>query len=250
MAGLILVGVFAAHENVEQFAPNRPPGSARQATAEPLPPAEPARALLDGVAFRDEQGLSTLRLRHVADLVVSSGEIVAADGIVLFQDELPFTLRVPLGRFPVILSLAESQGGDVRVAFARVQFGQAAPVRWELALRPGQDPAKLGRDEIFGYGVDSGTGSFLDVAALRQLGAHPDYGDRMIAELDAHQVFSWSWAEMVLDAASGANVIVFSSGWGDGVYGSYFGYDTSGQVVALVTDFGVLDRAIPATTDT
>ena len=38
------------------------------------------------------------------------------------------------------------------------------------------------------------------------------------------------------------------AGLGDGVYASYLGYDTSGQVVALVTDFGVLDRASLATT--
>jgi hypothetical protein len=32
-----------------------------------------------------------------------------------------------------------------------------------------------------------------------------------------------------------------SSGWGDGSYPSFWGYDAGGQRVALVTDFGVLD---------
>jgi hypothetical protein len=248
LAGLGLLGLLAARPWVEQLAPTRLQSAGEHPTPEPLPPPEPALALLDGVVFQDEQGRSTLRLRHVADLVVSSGAIVAADGIVVLPDELPFTVRVPVGRYPVILSLAESDTGDVRVAFARIQFDQGAPVRWELALRPGQDSTKLGRDEIFGYGVDSGTGSFLDLAALRQLAGHPDYADRIIADLEAHEVFSWSWAEMVLDEASGANAVVFSSGLGDGVYASYLGYDTSGQVVALVTDFGLLDRASLATT--
>jgi hypothetical protein len=36
-------------------------------------------------------------------------------------------------------------------------------------------------------------------------------------------------------------VIAFSSGWGDGSYPSFWGYDADSQPVALVTDFGVLD---------
>ena len=32
-------------------------------------------------------------------------------------------------------------------------------------------------------------------------------------------------------------LVVFTSGWGDGVYPSYWGLDTSGIPVALVTDF-------------
>jgi len=38
------------------------------------------------------------------------------------------------------------------------------------------------------------------------------------------------------------NCVAFSSGWGDGVYASYFGYSTAHDVVCLVTDFDVLWR--------
>ncbi|WP_225764994.1 DUF4241 domain-containing protein [Inquilinus sp. Marseille-Q2685] len=38
-----------------------------------------------------------------------------------------------------------------------------------------------------------------------------------------------------------ANVAMFSSGWRDGFYASYFGLDETGRVVALVTDFGVVE---------
>ena len=38
------------------------------------------------------------------------------------------------------------------------------------------------------------------------------------------------------------NVAVFSSGWGDGFYASYWGEDEAGNVLALVTDFGVLEN--------
>ena len=50
--------------------------------------------------------------------------------------------------------------GDERVAAALVRFADHEPASWDLALVPGQDPRILGPDEVFGYGVDSGTGSF------------------------------------------------------------------------------------------
>ncbi|NOT69817.1 MAG: DUF4241 domain-containing protein [Hyphomicrobium sp.] len=39
------------------------------------------------------------------------------------------------------------------------------------------------------------------------------------------------------------NVAMFHSGWGDGFYASYFGYDADGNVAALVTDFATIDWA-------
>jgi hypothetical protein len=36
-------------------------------------------------------------------------------------------------------------------------------------------------------------------------------------------------------------VIVFSSGWGDGSYPSYFGLDAEGTPLVLMTDFQILD---------
>jgi hypothetical protein len=36
------------------------------------------------------------------------------------------------------------------------------------------------------------------------------------------------------------NLIAFSSGYGDGRYGSYAGFNCEGDIVAVVTDFNVL----------
>lgn len=37
------------------------------------------------------------------------------------------------------------------------------------------------------------------------------------------------------------NVAAFSSGWGDGGYPSYWGFDAEGQLCCLMTDFCILD---------
>ena len=46
------------------------------------------------------------------------------------------------------------------------------------------------------------------------------------------------WLTVTTKAGS---VAVFSSGFGDGYYSSYFGFSTNGRLVALLTDFNVVD---------
>jgi hypothetical protein len=48
----------------------------------------------------------------------------------------------------------------------------------------------------------------------------------------------------VLDSATGANIVCFPSGYGDGGYASYFGLAVDGGAARLVTDFGLLTRPI------
>jgi hypothetical protein len=57
--------------------------------------------------------------------------------------------------------------------------------------------------------------------------------------LDKTYVDTWSWANTCLNLTTKANIICFSTGLGDGGYTSYFGFGANGNVVCLVTDFGV-----------
>jgi uncharacterized protein DUF4241 len=43
-----------------------------------------------------------------------------------------------------------------------------------------------------------------------------------------------------LDEETGANILLFTSGWGDGAYPSYWGYAADDALVCLLTDFGVV----------
>ena len=47
-------------------------------------------------------------------------------------------------------------------------------------------------------------------------------------------------ATVTVQGGAGGNLIAFSSGWGDGSYASFFGYDAHDNLVCLVTDFRVL----------
>jgi len=198
-------------------------------------------------AFHDGQVINTCLGELVVsccdggDLVLPTGQIVACDPIVCPETQ-PFTVRASPGSYPVLLSIAHIET-DQRVAAAMVRFSDRQPVRWDMALLPDEDVNELDSDAIFGYDVDSGEGCFMDVRAARVLvrkrSRDNDFFSRLMDEMRETYVPTWSWLNKVLDAGTGANLVTFSTGCGDGRYASYFGYTAKGKLVCLVTDFFV-----------
>ena len=181
---------------------------------------------------------------QVGDLVLTSGKLVACDPLTLADSE-PFTVNLTLGHYPVILSVAHIQkNNEQRVAYAMLCLSEQTPVRWEMATRPGEDLSSLKKGEFFGYGVDSGTGCFMDADAA-QIIDDSIYAEtekeilvyQLLELLERDQSRTWCWADMRVDDESQANVIAFSSGWGDGLYPTYFGYNVDDNIVKVVTDF-------------
>jgi hypothetical protein len=71
----------------------------------------------------------------------------------------------------------------------------------------------------------------------------PGLGEALGALFDPDRARRPSWSA-VLDPETGANIVCFMSGEGDGSYASYFGLATDGALVCLVTDFGLLVRSV------
>lgn len=192
----------------------------------------------------------SLRYVSIGHIAIPSGKVIACDGIVLEQGDTGFATAVPPGKYPVILTIARfASNGDERVACATIRFNHsddAQPLKWEPALRPGEDPATLEADSFFGYGVDSGTGCFIDPKGMKAIEAMIEtdqtFFETIITEMARHKHTTWDWANLVVDPASGANLVVFSAGAGDGAYPCYFGRDAAGNVACLVTDFLLLDE--------
>jgi hypothetical protein len=117
-------------------------------------------------------------------------------------------------------------------------------VRWELALLPKQDVRSLKPGQIFGYPVDSAAGCFMDVRAfdalMRGYDTDKKFFEKRLAPEHENNVPDWTWANVVIDDQTGANMVLFSTGAGDGIYPSFFGLNSVGDVVTLVTDFRIL----------
>jgi hypothetical protein len=181
----------------------------------------------DGLTFAaDEVRQFTTHQQQGADLVLPTGAIVASDAIAVFGAQ-PLERTVEPGRYRVVLTVTTDQHSDKRVAFARVELRDGVPVRWEPAA---------------GYGVESGTGAFMDAQVAEFATQNFDfYGDSVLGHLTDVVTRDEYWTSVVVDPSSGADAVVFTSGYGDGGYGTYWGIDADDEVVCLVTDFLVLN---------
>lgn len=179
----------------------------------------------------------------IGDLELPTGEVIACDPLTTGTDWPVFSRKVKPGQYPV--SLLEAQG---RVAAAVLRFRPGTPARWELATLPNQDTSTLKSDEAFGYPVDVGLGSFMDKMAMVLMSEQRDklkadqnyYDDVLAGELAPNQ------DRFVMHhpvTGNPLNIAIFWSGWGDGIYPSFWGLNAAGQPLVLMTDFGVLENA-------
>jgi hypothetical protein len=202
------------------------------------------RAFLEGQIFHSDQGRFRVRTLEAMDFVLASGEIMAGDptGLMFRRDYQPFSRRIAPGRYPVDLAMACLENGAEYVAAARVRIGNARPVRYELGTRLGEEVETLEPLCLFGHGVDSGISCFADYRAVFE--KTDAELERMFEGQDVLEAMGHSGVfGRVLDP-TGANLIAFYSGWGDGFYPSWWGLDHLDGVVSLVTDFGVLSESV------
>ena len=188
------------------------------------------------------------RIIDAGRLTITSEHIAASDPLVM-PNPAGFTQRVSPGVYPVTLAVAVLENEDERVAFAQVRLLDLAPSRWEMALHEEQQPGTLGYDEYFGYGVDSGTGCFMDPAAGKlleeRMALDSEYYNVIIDGMEKTYRHTRSWLEFRPSSDRAENVVCFSSGFGDGSYPSFFGFVDDGRPAALVTDFLVLMGDVP-----
>ncbi|WP_345463763.1 DUF4241 domain-containing protein [Actinoallomurus oryzae] len=213
--------------------PWRPPRPLRPAPLEPM--------FAKGTRYRLEHGAEVVvETRQAGALRMTSGMPAAADPGWLRPDVAPFTAAVAAGEYPVELSLIRfaAEPGHRRVAAARLTVRDEPVASWELALRPDQDPRLLGDGEFFGFGVDAGMGCFVDAEAAEALA---DIVEETYE--DAFEDLLSDQAVEVSDPATGANLIAFPSGWGDGAYPTWIGRTTDGEVACFVADMLVLHTA-------
>lgn len=199
-----------------------------------------SKVLLDVSLNNDKK----LRSEMLGRLKIVSGKIVACDPL-LFHKKT-FEQTVPIGEYPLFVWFDEEN----QIAAAELKLAESTPVRWEMAIKPGQKIEELKEGEIFGYPVDTGLGCFADVEAiinLEKIEAElaEELGEDFISLYDdlVEDVLIQNddvWGNLEVCKNSGLNIIMFNSGYGDGFYASYWGFDEEDRIVSLVTDFNIL----------
>jgi hypothetical protein len=119
--------------------------------------------------------------------------------------------------------------------------GRSCAGRWRCPQGESLDGSQT--NYAFGFPVETGTGSFVDAAVQGPyLAAATDRTIRqqLIAALNERQTSGVAW--LVRPFGPGT-IAMFSTGFGDGYYISYFGFDNAGRIVSLTADLGVIERS-------
>ncbi len=191
-------------------------------------PAPPAPVVQFGDPI-DPTGVVEVTAVGLGDIVLPSDRLLVEDyfamGLFFLPDMPAVELKGFTGRAPVCLHIAHFEPADQRAAFLHVRLVDEPVDRWEIGTSA--------------FGVDGGTGGIASAEAVRVSTTEED-SQVMIDALQAHSVDTWGWANVTTDPASGANVIGFSTGYGDGGFPVYAGLAADGRVVSVVVDLLVL----------
>lgn len=195
----------------------------------------------------------TLTLGKVS---LPSGKIIAADPLysLPYGGTAPFVTKVKKGNYPCTLSIKNTPQYGIRYLAAKLSLNQHEAVRFQLALKAEEDPKKLGEDEIYGFPVETGLACFCDVEVQKQFQKfcnqfqkkHPKgnlYDDCFAAvfaesyqKAPEFQRNGGDWVDWTLPGTD-HHIIMFNSGFGDGVYPAYWGYDKDGYPCCLIMQF-------------
>ena len=184
-----------------------------------------------------------------------SGTIFACDPLVELEDTPPFIQTIPAGTYPVKICVVPSEKYGDRYACVKVEVNREKPVRYELGMTGKEDlDEELDEDDYFGFGVDAGMGCVADIQTqaafktywAKRLEEDPDidpYNDLFCDLLEEnakacpkYQLSHGDWLNWTVPDTD-CNLPIFASGWGDGYYPVYFGYDAKGKVCAVYVRF-------------
>lgn len=178
----------------------------------------------------------TFHTLNLGNLTVESGSIIACDEVNIFH-AIPFTEQFPTGAFPVELAMAKISDIEQRVAFARIRFSNDSVARWEVALQAGQDSVSINDSLIYCYPVDAGIGLFIDSAANVRFSQGGQFEwDRAFMSERAQNSYTG-----FIHTFGAQNMAIFTTGYGDGCYTTYIGYNISGKPCCLLTDFELIN---------
>ncbi|WP_126973299.1 DUF4241 domain-containing protein [Gynurincola endophyticus] len=204
----------------------------------------------------NQENMSLMEL-NLGNLYLPSGQIVACDPLVCLGRSLAFNKTLPAGSYPVTAYVKQNEEQGDRIALIKIEFKPDTTVRWEMALTEFDDIALMTKpDDFFGFPVDSGLASlcdaetqelyeaFTDKYYSEQSGTdiYTDYFKAMFEKNAAETDTGGNWINFTIPHSTLHNVVMFSSGFGDGNYPCYWGINAKNEVCSLVVDFFVLSH--------
>ena len=191
----------------------------------------------------------------MGDISFPTGDILVRDPLVwLNRDEKAYLQSVPKGRFRIETLVVKLEEDHYRYALSRVKFRESLPVIYYEALKGDENLDDVDDDSIFGFNVDAGLATIVDVETRN---AYCDFEDKWYAENPGKNIYDDFFAEIFAKSAeenplyqrdggdwinfkipnSELSIPMIQSGFGDGRYPVYFGYDENGKLCDLVVEY-------------
>lgn len=178
---------------------------------------------------------------HICEIDLYTGQLVAADPLVLPIADTPFFDKLLPGPYSVDAIIGRRPDGDRRIGLLTVTRPDTASQDWRIASRivtSSNNQASISADGFF---VESGHACVLarENTNLANAMLATETGRAELRRLmhESYAVPTYSYFQFALDRQGRKNMAVFSTGDGDGQYQSYVGLNSAGQVNSLVVDF-------------
>ena len=182
---------------------------------------------------------------EAGDITLTSGKLAVSDPLI--TSEMPaFTTDFPLGNFPV---LVHKEIDSNCIAYVEIVFSNSEIASWKLATSEGQNTGNLQEGEIFGFPVESGMGCLMDFETQQNLNLLEQHlfkrkGDDFmgIYEEFFHEHFFQEegainqYAFLKPNEDKSGIIFAFETGYGEGFYASYIGFDEQNVPVKVVCE--------------
>ena len=191
----------------------------------------------------------------MGEIEFPTGDILVRDPLVwLNRDEKAYLTSVPRGKYRIETLVVKLEEDHYRYALSRVRFTENVPKIYYEALKGDENLDDVDGDSIFGFNVDAGLATIVDIETRN---AYCDFKDKWHAENPNKNIYDDFFAEVFAKNAeenpvyqreggdwinfkipnSELSIPMIQSGFGDGRYPVYFGYDENEKLCDLVLEY-------------
>lgn len=191
----------------------------------------------------------------VGQVTFSTGKIIVADPLAYLPSNKYSPIletEIPVGTYPVEVSLCRSNEIGIRMCTIRLKIRKTDAISYTLASPTEETAAFIAKDGVLtGFPVDAGMVSICDANTATEYqdfiekwykdnpnGNHYDdyfakFFKASAEKLPQYQRTDGDFIEWE-NPKTKSKLVMVASGFGDGFYQSYFGYDASNEICELI----------------
>ncbi|MDR1986751.1 MAG: DUF4241 domain-containing protein [Treponema sp.] len=212
-------------------------------------------ANLDEYFTKNEICGKKMHILDIGTVHFPTGNIMALDPLVFLNRKAkPYFIKAPTGIFPIKAAVVEVDEGHYRYAAVKVSFNDISVEYFIEALQGNENLDDFEAGNFFGFNVDAGLGTIVDIETRdaycdfieKWEKEHPDgnaYDDLFAQEFKKsyekypkYQRKDGDWINFTIPGTH-LNLPMFQSGFGDGTYPVYFGYDKNHTICQAIIQF-------------